>query len=433
MFAAVPLAVPAAAAVPFALLLACVAVLPLAAGRWWHHNRNKGVVAALLAVPIAGYLLFVPGGPGALWHAVEEYMQFVALLGALYVIAGGIAVTGDLPARPRTNLLFLAGGAVLANLIGTTGASMLLVRPLLQTNRERERTAHVPVFFIFTVSNCGGLLTPLGDPPLFLGFLGGVPFGWTLRLWPPWLLANGLILLVFYVWDRRAYRRETPQAIRSEELRVHPLRVRGWLLNVPLLLGVVALVLLKKHVPLFPACELGMLALTLISLRFTPRSVREANRFTWEPIAEVAVLFAGIFVVMVPALALVAAHGKGFGVTEPWQFFWLTGVLSSTLDNAPTYLTTARLAVAVAGVEGLSQLAAQRPDLLAAVSCGAVFLGANSYIGNGPNFMVKAIAERADVKVPGFFTYLLRYALPFLLPVLLVIALLFFSRWRVLP
>jgi Na+/H+ antiporter NhaD/arsenite permease-like protein len=405
LFAAGPPAMPAAAAVPFALLLACVAVLPIAAGHWWHPNRNKGLVAGLLAVPVAVYLLTVPGGPAGLWHAAEEYVQFIALLGSLYAVSGGVALVGDLPARPRTNVLFLAGGAALANVIGTTGASMLLVRPLLRTNSERRNTAHLPVFFIILVSNCGGLLTPLGDPPLFLGFLAGVDFGWTARLWPHWLLVNGVVLAVFYAVERRAYRREAPGALKADAARVHPLRLRGAGLNGPLMLGVIVLVLAKKYVPVFPACELGMLALTLVSLRFTPRSVREANRFTWGPMAEVAVLFAGIFVTMVPALALLNQHGRDLGVTEPWQFFWLTGALSAGLDNAPTYLTMAQLAVVVGGCRDVADLAACRPDLLAAVSTGAVFMGALTYIGNGPNFMVKAIAEESGYRMPSFFGY----------------------------
>lgn len=398
---------PAWAAGPFALLLAGIAVLPLAAGRWWHPNRNKGVVAGAVAVPVAVFLLTLPGGTAALAHGLEEYVSFIALLGALYVIAGGIVVTGDLPAYPRTNLLFLAGGAVLANLVGTTGASMVLVHPLLRTNCERRNTRHIPVFFIFVVSNCGGLLTPLGDPPLFLGFLKGVGFFWTARLWPQWLLANGLLLTIFYVWDRRAYRREATADLERERVRVHPLRVRGLGLNGPLMLGAVLAVLAKKAMPFFPACEVILFWLGTVSWTQTPKSLRQANKFTWEPMAEVAVLFAGIFVAMVPALALAARHGDRLGVTEPWEFFWLTGVLSSGLDNAPTYVTMGELAVGAARTDGFAGLAADAPGLLAAVSCGAVFMGANSYIGNGPNFMVKAIAEKSGYAMPSFFGYVL--------------------------
>jgi Na+/H+ antiporter NhaD/arsenite permease-like protein len=426
-----PVRVHPASALPFVLLLAAIAVLPVVAGRWWHHNRNKGVVAAAVAGPVALYLFTVPGGPAALLHEVEGYVSFIVLLTALYAISGGVVLRGDLPPTPAVNAGLLGFGAVLANLIGTTGASMLLVRPVLRINARRRRKAHVPVFFIFLVSNTGGLLTPLGDPPLFLGFLQGVPFGWTLGLWPQWLLVNGLVLAIFLVWDRLADRGESPAALAEHEAGPEPdrpghapLRVEGLLLNGPLLAGVVGVVLSKKYLP-FPAGELLMLGLTAVSSWKTPRPWREANGFSWGPMAEVAVLFAGIFVAMVPALALLGERGAGLGVTEPWRFFWLTGVLSSLLDNAPTYLTMAHLAAAAGGCRDIAELAACRPDLLAAVSCGAVFLGANSYIGNGPNFMVKAIAEEAGYPMPSFGRYMLTAALV-LLPVFGLVTLVFF-------
>lgn len=419
------------AAVPFGLLLAAVAVLPMAAGHWWHANRNKGVVAAALGVPVAVYLLAVPGGAAALGHGAEEYVSFIALLTALYTISGGIVVRGDLRPTPGLNTALLGLGAVLANLIGTTGASMLLIRPVLRINAGRAQRLQVPIFFIFVVSNTGGLLTPLGDPPLFLGFVEGVPFGWTLRLWPQWLVVNGLVLAVFYVWQRRADRREAAAALAEHEagpepdLPAHaPVHVEGLRLNGPLLLGVVGAVLAKPHLP-FPVAELLLLGLTAASLRFTPNPWRQANGFTWGPMAEVAVLFAGIFVTMVPALALLQKHGAGLGVTEPWQYFWLTGVLSSLLDNAPTYLTVAHLAAVTAGAGDLPGLAAARPDLLAAVSCGAVFMGANSYIGNGPNFMVKAIAEEQGYRMPSFVGYM-AYSAAVLGPVFVAVTVLFF-------
>lgn len=426
-----PVRVHPISAVPFALLLGAVAVLPMVAGHWWHANRNKGIVAAALGLPAAAYLLTVPGGPAALLHEVEAYASFIVLLGALYTISGGVVLRGDLPPTPAVNAGLLGLGVVLANLVGTTGASMLLIRPVLRINARRIRRTHVPVFFIFLVSNTGGLLTPLGDPPLFLGFLEGVPFAFTLTLWPQWLLVNGLVLAVFVVWDRRADRGETPAALAEHEagpepdLPGHaPLRVEGLLLNGPLMLGVVGVVLFKKHLP-FPLGELLMLGLTAVSLWKTPRPWRAANGFTWGPMAEVAVLFAGIFVTMVPALALLQERGAGLGVTEAWQFFWLTGVLSSLLDNAPTYLTMAQLAVAVNGCGSIAALADCAPGLLAAVSCGAVFMGANSYIGNGPNFMVKAIAEEAGYPMPSFGRYML-IAGAVLLPVFGLVTAVFF-------
>jgi Na+/H+ antiporter NhaD/arsenite permease-like protein len=385
---------------------------------------EQGVVAAL-GVPVGLFLLTLPGGTSALLHGLEEYVSFIVLLTALYVISGGVVLTGDLPARPATNTLFLAGGEVLANVIGTTGASMLLVHPLLRTNSERKNVWHIPVFFIFVVSNTGGLLTPLGDPPLFLGFLKGVPFFWTARLWPQWLLVNGVLLAVFYAWDRRAYRRESAADITREEVRVHPLRLRGLAINGPLMLAAVGAVLAKKSVPWFPVTELILAALAAASWRATPRSLRHANNFSWGPSGEVAVLFAGIFVTMVPALALVGRFGDRLGVTEPWQFFWLTGLLSAGLDNAPTYVTMGELGVSVTKADGFAGLAADHPRLLAAVSCGAVFMGAMSYIGNGPNFLVEAIAEKDGYRTPSFFGYI-GLAAAVLVPVWVLVTVLFF-------
>ena len=412
------LEVPAVAAAPFALLLLAIAVFPLVAEHWWHTNRNKGIVTAVLCVPIAVYLLTLPNGPKFLWHGIEEYFSFIVLLGALYAISGGVVLSGNLPAKPTTNVAFLAIGVVLANIVGTTGASMLLIRPMLRTNRERKNTKHIPIFFIFIVSNCGGLLTPLGDPPLFLGFLKGVDFFWTMRLWPQWLFVNGLLLFTFLIWDIQAYSREAAIDIRTDDRIREPLSIRGWKWNLPLMLGVIAAVLAKKYVKEFPVCELFMVAMAGLSVWRTPKAIREANRFAWGPIIEVAVLFAGIFVVMVPALALLDKHGNLFGITEPWQFFWVTGILSSGLDNAPTYMTMGSLAVRVGPCKDFADLAASQPALLAAVSCGAVFMGAMSYIGNGPNFMVKAIAEESGYRMPSFFGYI-AYATFILLPIMI--------------
>jgi Na+/H+ antiporter NhaD/arsenite permease-like protein len=432
--------VPAWSAGPFVLLLLTIALLPLLAAGWWHANRNKAVVVAVIAVPTAGYLLSLgEAGRAGLLHELAEYFSFISLLLALYVSSGGIVLRGDLPGRPRTNLLFLAAGAVLANVIGTTGASMVLIRPVLRINSQRKHTGHIPVFFIFTVSNLGGLLTPLGDPPLFLGFLKGVDFFWTMRLWREWLLANGLVLAAFYVWDRIAYWRETAEAVRTEQARVHRLRVAGLGVNAPLLAAVLLGVLFQSgkvgqgvgnavglgNLGLGrPWGELIMLAAAGLSLLLSPKHLHRENQFAWGPIVEVAVLFVGIFVTMVPALALLRDHGAKLGVTEPWQFFWLTGGLSAFLDNAPTYVTFGTLA---AEGDDFSVLIANRPLVLAAISCGAVFLGACSYIGNGPNFMVKAIAEKAGYPMPSFFGYIARYTVPVLLPVFAIVTWVFFA------
>lgn len=432
---AVPLDISSWSVAPFAMLLLAIAVLPHAAERFWHDDRNKALVATAFAIPTIAYLAYVQFATGqpalaALGHEMSQYVSFILLLGALYVVAGGVALEGDLVATPRTNTALLALGSVLANLVGTTGASMLLIRPVLRANHERKHVAHLPVFFIFTVGNLGGLLTPLGDPPLFLGFLNGVPFAWTLTLWPQWLLANGLVLAIYFVWDTLAFRCESPGA--GDDTACQPLRLRG-AVNLPLLLGITGTVLLQGWLPGPWGDVTGgalLLLLALLSLWRTPAGLRAANGFTWRPLAEVAILFAGIFVTMVPALELLARHGKALGVSRPAPFFWLTGGLSAVLDNAPTYLTFATLAAGsgdfgplvrdeVPGLDG--------PLVLAAVSCGAVFLGALSYIGNGPNFLIKAIADEAGFRTPSFAGYL-AYSFLVLLPVFVLLTVLFFNR-----
>jgi Na+/H+ antiporter NhaD/arsenite permease-like protein len=427
-----PPALPLWSAVPFLLLLLCIAVLPLAAGHWWHSNRNKGLVAAALALPTGLYLVFaqlVQGLPTLhpLHESILEYASFIILLGSLYVVAGGIVISGDPPAGPLTNTGILALGAVLTNLIGTTGASVLFIRPLLRINRYRKHRTHLPVFFIFTVSNVGGLLTPLGDPPLFLGFLNEVPFEWTLTLWPQWLVVNGSVLAIFHVWDTLALRRESGQAVPASAEPRQPIRVEG-LINLLFLAGVIGAVLLQGQIRNQVLREVVppalMLAMGALSLAYTPQRLRQANAFTWEPIIEVAVLFAGIFVTMVPALAILEANSARLGevVSEPWQYFWLTGLLSGCLDNAPTYVTFAKLA---SGSNEIGWLAGHNPRVLSAISCGAVFMGALTYIGNGPNFMVKAIAEEAGYKMPSFFGYV-AYSCLVLLPVMVVVTVIFF-------
>ena len=413
MTSAAPL--PVYTVVPFVVMVLGIAVLPLAASHWWEPNRNKLLVSIVLGLPVL--VLYVVREPSALVHMAEEYVSFIVLLAALYVISGGILMRGDLLATPLVNSAFLATGSVLASFIGTTGASMLLIRALLQTNRERTRVRHTVIFFIFLVSNIGGMLTPLGDPPLFLGYLQGVPFAWTFRLWPHWLLMVGVLLLTYFVWDTFLYTREPLAAIRRDRARIEPLRVRG-ALNTLGLAGVVLAVAFLGA----PAREAVMVALAAVSLWWTPREIRRANGFTSYPIVEVAVLFFGIFLTMVPALELLRLRGSELGVREPWQFFWATGALSSFLDNAPTYLTFLALAQ---GLHLAPEVAGVPHAILAAISVGAVAMGANSYIGNAPNFMVKSIAEEQGVKMPSFIGYML-YSGLILLPLFAVVTLIFF-------
>jgi len=416
--------------VPFVLLLLAIAVIPLRWGHFWQRNRNKALVSLVLGLPVAAWVAV--HDPSVLLHTAVEYVGFIALLAALYIIAGGIVLRGDLRATPAVNTGFLAVGALLANVIGTTGASMLLIRPLLQTNvPERRHVAHIPVFFIFVVSNCAGLLTPLGDPPLFLGYLRGVPFFWTLRLARQWLLTVVVLLTVFYLVDRRAVAREPPGIARRDAREFRPLKLRGTR-NFVYLLAVVVAILVSSALPEGPVREIGrfgaLVVMAALSLLTTPRALRRENGFGYHPIQEVAILFAGIFATMIPALEILRSRGASLGVTEPWHFFWLSGALSSFLDNAPTYLTFVSLAQGL-GATGDTAVALAgghvSASLLAAISCGSVFMGANSYIGNGPNFMVKAIAEEQGVPMPSFGGYLL-WSGGILLPVFGVITLVFF-------
>ena len=430
-------------ALPFVGLLLSIAVVPLVTPHYWESNRNKAIVAALFSLPAAAYLAGGLGAAGTheLHHKLLEYLSFITLLGALFVISGGVYVRGSLSGTPLMNTGLLALGALLASWIGTTGASVLLIRPLLRANAERRRKVHVVVFFIFIVSNCGGLLTPLGDPPLFLGFLKGVPFGWTFGLWKEWLLVNGALLVIFQIWDQVVLDREEkeePGSLLEEVMEHEPLRIDG-AQNFAFLLGVVAVIYASgsgigtRGEPWpFGIQESLMVALASAAYVTTPRALRTANGFSFGPILEVAVLFAGIFVTMAPALLLLNANAAALGIAKPWHFFWAAGTLSSFLDNAPTYLTFAATASGLEAIplEGryLAEYLGRGPHaaaILAAISTGSVFMGANSYIGNGPNFMVKAIAEESGVRMPSFFGYM-AYSVGILIPLFGIVTLVFF-------
>jgi Na+/H+ antiporter NhaD/arsenite permease-like protein len=420
------------AVAPFVVMLLAIAVLPLIAATalWWEHNSSKLIVAAILGLVTLAYLATIHPeasltlAADAFVHTMlYEYVPFIVLLLSLYTISGGIRVEGDLRARPSTNTAFLAIGGVLASFIGTTGAAMVLIRPLLETNRERRHVVHTVVLFIFIVCNCGGLLLPVGDPPLLLGYLRGVPFLWTLSLWKEWLLVNGLLLVVYYLWDRLVYYpRETQGDIARDETQRRPLRLLGLWPNAVLLVGVVlAVALLDSSKPLpgttwqpWPYLrEVVQLVLVALSLVLGSREVRRRNQFNYGAIVEVAVLFVGIFLCMQPAIEILRHRGHTLALDTPRAFFWATGSLSSVLDNAPTYLVFFETAKSL-GNPG-DQL--PRADLLTGISLGAVFMGAMTYIGNGPNFMVRTIAERSGVKMPSFFGYLL-YSFGILLPIL---------------
>ncbi|MBI4912450.1 MAG: sodium:proton antiporter [Acidobacteria bacterium] len=437
---------------PFASLLACIAVLPLVPrlAPWWERLGSKALLS--LAAAGAGTLSFVLAGgdPGATIRTLLEYLAFIALLGSLYQVSGGIHITGAFSGLPWLNTAFLALGGILANVMGTTGASMVLLRPLLHANRRRGHRVHVVVFFLFVVSNSGGLLTPLGDPPLFLGFLRGVPFTWTLKLLPQWALVQGLVLTVFHFLDEILFHREEletkaalTEALRKAEKPIHlEGRPQAFLLLVILgtVLGGGAVVEPFLSARLEPAraaiavqgfqiLVLGGLAGLSIWLRSRPggNAAFRHNGFSYVPLAEVALLFFGLFAAMLPVLAVLQELAPRLPLAKPWHFFWASGLLSSFLDNAPTYLGFATLAAAKSGLasHSLAPLASTNPELLKAVACGSVLMGANTYIGNGPNFMVKAIAEHAGVKMPSFLGYM-AWSLGVLVPVFVVVSLVFF-------
>lgn len=447
---------PIPAVAPFALLLLAIAILPLipATSHWWEHNSSRFLVAMVLAgITLFYYGFMHPGGlVNHFTHHQDsaagldtvfvvfsnaifgEFIPFIVLLFSLYVISGGINLRGDLPAHPRVNAAFLALGAILASFIGTTGSAMVFIRPLLTTNRERKYRVHTVVFFIFMACNCGGLLLPVGDPPLFLGYLRGVPFSWTLKLWPYWLGVNALLLVIYYIWDRILYAKEDIRAIVSDEAHVEPLRLTGKK-NIPLIIGVVlsvAFIVPGKPFPLFGfetprfMSEMVMLLLVITSLLLTRTEVRLRNRFDFHAILEVAALFSGIFICMQVPIELLHIKGSSLGLDEPFHFFWATGILSSFLDNAPTYVVFFETAGALPQQAGnLVSLGGARyiaENYLVPISLGAVFMGANTYIGNGPNFMVKSIAESAGVKMPSFFGYMV-YSMLVLIPVFVIVTL----------
>ena len=432
---------------PFAGMLLSIAVMPLALPGIWHHHYGKIAAgwALLLLVPFA-LTQGLPTTGGMLVHVLlAEYIPFIILLTALFTVAGGIYIRGNLHGSPGLNTAIMGIGAVLASFMGTTGASMLMIRPLIRANDNRRHVAHVVVFFIFIVSNAGGSLTPLGDPPLFLGFLKGVDFFWTVKtIFPETLFLVGTLLAIFYAIDAYWYRKEgVTRADPTPDDHTFGIE-GGW--NFALLLAVAGLVLMSGtwQSPItfnVFGTEVGLPALvrdgaligvTLLSLAITQRQVRESNQFSWAPMLEVAKLFVGIFVTMVPVLAMLKAGEAGAfasvtravtgadGQPVPWAYFWFTGALSSFLDNAPTYLVFFNLA----GGDPQVLMTTLAPTL-AAISAGAVFMGANTYIGNAPNFMVKAIAEDRGIRMPSFFGYM-AWSGAVLIPLFVVMTLIWF-------
>ena len=440
--------------IPFVCMLLSIAIVPLVKRHWWEHNLLKVALfwAAVFLVPFG-----VGCGVKELTFQVLEivlldYLPFIVLLLGLFVAAGGIAIKGTIAGTPKMNLILLLMGTLLASWVGTTGAAMLMIRPVIRANAWREKKAHVKIFFIFLVANIGGCLTPVGDPPLFLGFLRGVPFFWTMKLLPILGFAVAVLGAIFFVIDTVLYKKELAagRVPIQENVEREPSKIEGAhnFIFIVMVVGSVILNGLLSSNPIFANLETGelyglniggvvlpftsivqmsiILVAAGLSMKTTRKETREANAFTFAPIEEVAQLFIGIFITMIPALALLKAHGSELGLEHPYQFFWATGMLSGFLDNAPTYLVFLTTAGGAHFADGVHTTVGTVPPLdLMAISAGAVFMGALTYIGNAPNFMVKAIAEENKIKMPSFFGYM-AWSFGILIPLFILITVVFF-------
>ncbi|MCH5216729.1 MAG: sodium:proton antiporter [Muribaculaceae bacterium] len=421
---------------PFVAMLLCIAVAPLVVEHWWERNSNKLIVSIVLALPVAIWMI-VNGLSGNLVHQMlYDYVPFIILLMSLFVVTGGINIKGNIEATPKINTTILGFGYLLASFMGTTGAAMLLIRPLISTNQERTYKVHTVLFFIACVANCGGVLTPLGDPPLFLLFQRGADFTWFFRLVPEWAFVGVCLLVMYYFIDRYYYKKEPQECIECDKNNQDPLKFSG-LINIVWLLCVVLCVMFvnQTYIPVIgehdsPVYikllrEICLVAIILLSLATTKKQARVDNKFSWTPIIEVAVLFVGIFATMTPALIFLQANASQLGITAPWQFYYCTGALSSFLDNAPTAVAFHSVAGGLPIPDGASVVAGIPEILLKAISLGAVFFGAMTYIGNGPNFMVKAIAEENGISMPSFVGYMVKFSLIILLPIYIITQLIF--------
>jgi Na+/H+ antiporter NhaD/arsenite permease-like protein len=430
---------PLYSAVPFVVMLLAIAVLPLFANHFWENNRNKFLIVLALAIPTAIYMLI-----NGLTHEIEhqifaDYIPFIVLLAALFTITGGIHLSGDLMAKPLTNTLFLLIGYILASFMGTTGAAMMLIRPLINTNQQRKYKTHTILFFIAAVANCGGLLTPLGDPPLLLLYLRGVPFGWFIHLLPMWAVVGAMLLVIYYFVDKYYFNKEEWIVVSAEMREKIPLRIGGKInfLYLCLVILVVAFInetyisqMGEKNAPLYikHLRDIVLIVLTITSWITTNKKVRHLNLFSWQPILEVAILFLGIFITMCPALILLREHAADFGLNNAWHFYYATGALSSFLDNAPTAIVFYNVGIEIPAVVPLMHLSdgTITQVLLEAIAVGSVFFGSMTYIGNGPNFMIKAIANEQKIPMPSFFGYVFKFSLIVLLPIYIIVQLIFF-------
>ena len=425
------------ALIPFALMLLSIAVLPLLAEHWWENNTHKLYISLLLALPAGIYLVANGMGSNLEHQILYDYVPFIVLLGALFVVTGGIHICGDIQARPLNNTIIMAVGFLLASFIGTTGAAMLTIRLLLEVNQQRKHKVHTILFFIALVANCGGVLTPLGDPPLFLLYLRGADFGWFMHLAPEWLFVGVILLSLYFVIDQFVYyRKEEMVDIASDLHYKTPIRITG-LINVIYLLGIILSVSFLNpsyipamgyhHSPIYVRFlrEIALVIIGAMSWFTTKKSIRQDNKYSWEPIIEVAYLFIGIFVTMTPALIYLNAHAAELGIDKPWQFFYASGFLSAFLDNSPTAVAFHTVAQGLPVADGAVLEAGIDAMLLRAIALGSVFFGAMTYIGNGPNFMIKAIAEQSGITMPSFFGYMIKFSLVILLPIYIITQLIF--------
>ena len=425
------------ALIPFGLMLASIAILPLVAEHWWENNLHKLYVALGLALPASIYLIS-NGMVAQLEHQMLfDYIPFIVLLGALFVVTGGIHIKGDIQASPLNNTIILFIGYLLASFIGTTGAAMLLIRLLIEINQQREYRTHTILFFIALVANCGGVLTPLGDPPLFLLYLRGADFLWFSQLWIEWLTVGVILLALYYTIDHYFYYKKENLANVMADMREQKKIKFSGLINVVYLIGIVLSVLFLNpsyfpemgdhHAPIYVRFmrEIVLITLGVLSLLTTKKSVRADNKFSWEPILEVAYVFIGIFATMTPALIYLNANAASLGINSPWQFYYASGALSAFLDNSPTAVAFHTVALGLPNEAGTTLVAGVSEIILRAIALGAVFFGAMTYIGNGPNFMVKAIAEQSGIKMPSFFGYMTKFSLVVLLPIYIIVQLIF--------
>lgn len=433
--------------IPFIGMLLSIAIFPLIAGKWWEKKKQYIVIlwSLLFLIPFAVKYSAGVMGETLLDIVLNDYMTFIILLFGLFCVSGNIAIKGNFSGAPKVNVILLLIGTLLSSWIGTTGASMIMIRPIMRANAWRKRKVQIIVFFIFLVSNIGGCLTPVGDPPLLMGFMRGVPFFWSLRLFPVFILNTAILLVVFFFLDRRAYRKDIAEG-HAPELTAEKTNVRiEGIHNIIFIVMIVAAVILSGALSSLPLFEKGVslteninlstasvievaiiLLAAFLSMKTTKKDVRIENQFSWAAIQEVAILFIGIFITMEPALLFLEEHGASLGLQHPWQMFWAAGALSSFLDNTPTYLVFLTTAGTLGAATGITtSVGTIAPVMLKAISCGAVCMGANTYIGNAPNFMVRSMAEEGGVRMPSFFGYM-AWSGSILIPVFFIDMLVFF-------